>query len=98
MGVCLWEFESPLRHHPVKTGMQKTHKNTMSFQSVDRNLLLDTRIYDNVAVSFNENQRFCEIFKENSLCSNCSKLGIMQDLFEMIKKRLSSKKDVFLNG
>lgn len=70
----------------------------MSFQLVDRNLLLDTRIYDNVAVSFNENQRFREIFKENSLCSNCSKPGIMQDLFEMIKKRLSSKKDVFLKG
>jgi len=48
--------------------------------------------YDNVAVSFNENQRFREIFKENSFCSNCSKLGIMQDLFKMIKKRLSSKK------
>ena len=70
----------------------------MCFQSVDRNLLLDTKIYDNVTVSFNENQRFREISKENSLSSNCSKLGIMQDLFEMIKKMLSSKKDVFLNG
>ena len=44
-------------------------------------------------VSINKNQRFREIFKENFLCSNCSKFGIMQDLFEMIKKRLDSKKE-----
>ena len=67
-------------------------KNTMCFQSVDRNLLLDTKFMIMLQYLLNENQRFREIFKENSLYSNCSKLGIMQNLFEIIKKMLSSKK------
>jgi len=70
----------------------------IGFQTVIKELLLDAKIRVVWKSLLLKIKRIREIFKELFFCSNCSKLGIIQDLFKIIKKRMRLKKDIILNG